>query len=117
LAGLLEGYEATTHWAYMNLLPTLGARPVRKRVVIDRDRVTGGGVTAGIDFGLTLAAQLSSEAAAKGIQLALEYDPEPPFRCGHPDVADPEVVAAVRSKVDESVRARQALIASIRSHG
>jgi cyclohexyl-isocyanide hydratase len=114
LAGLLEGYAAATHWAYMGLLPILGARPVRKRVVVDRNRVTGGGVTAGIDFGLTLAAQLSSEAAAKGIQLALEYDPEPPFRCGHPDVADPEVVAAVRSRVDESVRARQSLIASVR---
>jgi len=82
VAGLLEGYEATTHWAFMDLLPLFGATPVRRRVVVDRNRITGGGVTAGIDFGLRLAATLSSEAVAKGIQLGLEYDPEPPFRCG-----------------------------------
>jgi cyclohexyl-isocyanide hydratase len=105
-AGLLEGYDATTHWAFMDLLPMFGARPVRRRVVVDRNRVTGGGVTAGIDFGLTIAARLAGDAVAKGIQLGLEYDPEPPFRSGHPDVAEPEVVAAVRGRFDAVYRAR-----------
>jgi cyclohexyl-isocyanide hydratase len=113
LAGLLQGYEAATHWAFMDLLPMFGARPVRRRVVIDRNRVTGGGVTAGIDFGLRLAALLSSETAAKRIQLGLEYDPEPPFRSGHPDVAEPEIVASVRARFDESFRARAAQIARV----
>jgi cyclohexyl-isocyanide hydratase len=95
-AGLLDGYEATTHWAYLELLPLFGARPVRRRVVVDRNRVTAGGVTAGIDFALRLVADLAGETLAKTIQLALEYDPEPPFRSGHPDVADPELVARLR---------------------
>src|SRR5207253_882953 len=91
-AGLIQGYEAATHWAFMDLLPALGARPVERRVVVDRNRITGGGVTAGIDFGLTLAALLSNETVAKSIQLGLEYNPAPPFRCGHPDVAEPAIV-------------------------
>ena len=114
VAGLLEGYEAATHWAFMDLLPKVGAKPVRRRVVVDRNRITGGGVTAGIDFGLTLAAHLSAESTAKAIQLGLEYDPAPPFRCGHPDVADPEIVALVRQRNEESYRSRAARIASVR---
>ncbi len=108
-AGLLDGYEAATHWAYMHLLPAFGARPVRRRVVVDRNRVTGGGVTAGIDFGLRLAAELGGEAFAKAVQLGLEYDPEPPYR-GHPDTAEPEVVQAVRARFDALVSER-ALVA------
>jgi cyclohexyl-isocyanide hydratase len=115
LAGLLEGYEAATHWAFMDLLPLFGARPVRRRVVVDRNRVTGGGVTAGIDFGLHLAAILSSETDAKRIQLGLEYDPEPPFRCGHPDVADPDVVTTVRARFEETYRSRRGRIAGVMS--
>src|SRR5579859_321253 len=92
VAGLLAGYEATTHWAFMDLLPLFDARPIHRRVVIDRNRITGGGVTAGIDFGLRLAAELSSETLAKEIQLGLEYDPDPPFRSGHPDVAERAIV-------------------------
>jgi cyclohexyl-isocyanide hydratase len=113
VAGLLEGYEAATHWAFMDLLPAVGARPVRKRVVVDRNRITGGGVTAGIDFGLTLAALLSTEAVAKGIQLELEYDPDPPYRCGHPDVAEPPVVAEVRQRFADTYRARAAQIEAV----
>ena len=109
-AGLLDGYEATTHWAFMDLLPMFGARPVRKRVVSDRGRITGGGVTAGIDFGLTLAAELAGDRFAQAIQLGLEYDPAPPFRSGHPDVADPEVVSAVRGRFDELYLQRLAQI-------
>jgi cyclohexyl-isocyanide hydratase len=111
-AGLLEGYDAATHWAFMDLLPMFGAKPVRKRVVIDRNRMTGGGVTAGIDFGLRLAAELAGEVVAKSIQLGLEYDPEPPYRSGHPDVAEPEIVAAVRKRFDGMVRSRAAAAAA-----
>jgi len=111
-AGLLEGYQAATHWAFMQLLPMFGARPVRKRVVVDRNRITGGGVTAGIDFGLRLAAELAGEPVAKAIQLGLEYDPEPPFRCGHPDVAEPDVVTTVRGRFDAIFRTRMEQIAS-----
>jgi cyclohexyl-isocyanide hydratase len=102
-AGLLDGYDATTHWAYVELLPTFGARHVRGRVVVDRNRITGGGVTAGIDFGLRLCAELAGETAARLIQLGLEYDPAPPFDSGHPDVADPALVAEVRRRLAASV--------------
>lgn len=111
-AGLLEGYEATTHWAAMELLPMFGARPVRSRVVIDRNRVTGGGVTAGIDFGLRLVAALAGDSIAKQIQLGLEYDPAPPFACGHPDVAEPEIVTAVRARLDRLFETRRAQLAT-----
>jgi cyclohexyl-isocyanide hydratase len=98
-AGLLRGYDATTHWAFTQMLPHFGARPVRGRVVVDRNRITGGGVTAGIDFGLRLASILASESVARSIQLGLEYDPDPPFRSGHPDVADAALVAEVRARL------------------
>src|SRR5437763_10757718 len=78
-AGLLKGYKATCHWMSHDQLPALGAEPVKARVVIDRNRVTGGGVTAGIDFGLALAALLRGEHEAKRIQLQIEYNPAPPF--------------------------------------
>ena len=94
-AGLLEGYRATTHWAYHKFLERCGALPVRKRVVIDRNRVTAGGVTAGMDFALSLTAELCGEQLARGIQLGLEYDPEPPFDSGSPERATPELVQAV----------------------
>lgn len=98
-AGLLHGYRATTHWGFAELLANYGATVTPGRVVIDRDRVTGGGVTAGIDFALVLAAELAGADVAKAIQLGLEYNPEPPFRCGHPDVADPALVAVVRERL------------------
>jgi cyclohexyl-isocyanide hydratase len=91
----------------MDLLPLFHARPVRRRVVIDRNRITGGGVTAGIDFGLRLAAELSSETIAKEIQLGLEYDPDPPFRSGHPDVAEPAVVDTVRTRLHQLLDRRR----------
>jgi len=105
-AGLLDGYRATTHWAFIELLADYGAIPTRERVVEDRGRITGGGVTAGIDFGLVLAARLAGEHVAKAIQLGIEYDPAPPFRSGHPSVAEPEVVAAVRARLEARGRAR-----------
>ena len=96
-AGLLRGYRAATHWAYMDLLPNVGAIPVDERVVVDRNRVTAGGVTAGIDFGLRIATELVDERFARRVQLGLEYDPAPPFASGHPRTASVEDVAAVRT--------------------
>jgi len=112
-AGLLRGYEATTHWAYHEFLRPLGAIPVRQRVVVDRNRVTGGGVTAGIDFGLRLAAELSSEETARAIQLGLEYNPEPPFDSGSPESAGPELVARVRQRFSLTVEAFREIVAKI----
>ena len=94
-AGLLNGYRATTHWLSLDLLPRFGAIPVRERVVLDRNRVTGGGVTAGIDFGLRLAAELRGEKVAKEIQLLMEYDPAPPYDAGSPKAAGPALVESV----------------------
>ena len=103
-AGLLEGYRATTHWAYHDFLARCGAIPERKRVVVDRNRVTAGGVTAGLDFALRLAAEMGGEPLARGIQLGLEYDPEPPFDSGVPERAAPELVQSVRDRFAPSRR-------------
>ena len=96
-AGLLKGYQATTHWLFHDQLAQFGATPTKGRVVVDRNRITGGGVTAGIDFALTLAAELRSVEIAKRIQLGLEYDPAPPFNSGSPETADPEMVQIFRT--------------------
>jgi cyclohexyl-isocyanide hydratase len=96
-AGLLQGYKATSHWASREALTAFGAEPVEARVVVDRNRVTGGGVTAGIDFGLVLLAKLRGEEAAKLTQLAMEYDPAPPFQSGNPKTADPAIVQQAMS--------------------
>jgi cyclohexyl-isocyanide hydratase len=96
-AGLLRGYRAATHWAYMDVLPLVGATPVEERVVVDRNRITAGGVTAGIDFGLRILAEIAGVPFAQKAQLELEYDPAPPFDCGHPRRAAPEMVAAVKT--------------------
>ena len=90
-AGLLRGYKATSHWALRDVLSSLGAEPVAERVVRDRNRITAGGVTAGIDFGLTLAAELRSQSYAEMLQLAFEYDPQPPFHSGSLATAPPEI--------------------------
>lgn len=95
-AGLLDGYRAACHWMWRPYLAYFGARPVAQRIVRDRNRISGGGVTAGIDFGFALAAELAGEEAAKMIQLALEYDPQPPFASGTPEQAGPERVARMQ---------------------
>jgi cyclohexyl-isocyanide hydratase len=87
VAGLLKGRRATTHWAYTDLLPLVGATYEKARVVKDGNLITGGGVTAGIDFGLSVIAEIAGETTAKRVQLAIEYDPAPPFDSGHPDKA------------------------------
>jgi cyclohexyl-isocyanide hydratase len=95
-AGLLDGYKATTHWTAMGYLEPYGAIPTKTRVCVDRNRVTGGGVTAGIDFALTLVSLLVDRETAEMIQLRMEYNPAPPFTSGSPDSAPPEVIARLR---------------------
>ena len=95
-AGLMKGYRATTHWAVHDALSQFGAQPVKARVVTDRNRISGGGVTAGIDFGLTLLAQLRGPDVARMVQLMMEYDPQPPFDAGSPEKAGHVVVNAAR---------------------
>lgn len=101
-AGLLAGFEAATHWGFVELL---GAYPdvtvVDKRVCVDRNRITGGGVTAGIDFALTVIAEAASPFEAQALQLMFEYRPEPPFNAGSPDTAPSEIVAAIRARLAE----------------
>jgi cyclohexyl-isocyanide hydratase len=97
-AGLLKGYRATTHWSAMDFLSAFGAIPTKTRVCVDRNRLTGGGVTAGIDFALTLVSHLVDRRTAEAIQLRLEYNPAPPFNSGSPDTAPPEILAFMKDK-------------------
>ncbi len=97
-AGLLQGYRATTHWSAMDNLAPFGATPAKTRVCVDRNRVTGGGVTAGIDFALTLVSIMVDRQTAEAIQLRLEYNPAPPFNAGSPDTAPPEVLALMKER-------------------
>ncbi len=98
-AGLLQGYRATTHWTAMECLAPFGAIPTASRVCVDRNRITGGGVTAGIDFALTLVAELFDRATAEAVQLRLEYDPAPPFDAGSPATAPADVVARYEERI------------------
>jgi cyclohexyl-isocyanide hydratase len=98
-AGLLKGYRAATHWTAMDFLPAFGAVPTKTRVCVDRNRVTGGGVTAGIDFALTLVSIMVDRESAEAIQLRLEYNPAPPFNAGSPDTAPPEILALMRERI------------------
>jgi cyclohexyl-isocyanide hydratase len=109
-AGLLIGRRATTHWNSHDLLAKFGAIPTRGRVVRDGNLFTAGGVTAGIDFGLTVVAELVGETQAQVIQLGHEYAPEPPFPAGSPDTAPPEVLAAAKARVASIRKAREAII-------
>lgn len=97
-AGLLQGYEATCHWASHDLLPATGAIAVDKRVVVDRNRVTGAGMTSGIDCALKVIELAGGEDLAKGVQLFAEYDPQPPFDTGTPHKASPDLVQAMRTR-------------------
>ena len=112
-AGLLQGKRAACHWAWRELLPLFGAIPDEGRVVRDGNLITGGGVTAGIDFGLTLAAELADEATARAIQLHLEYAPAPPFEAGRPETAGPETLAAARERLSATRREREAIVARL----
>lgn len=111
-AGLLRGKKATTHWAWIDLLTPLGAIPTKGRVVRDGKFMTGGGVTAGIDFALTMVAELAGRDAAESIQLSIEYAPAPPFDAGSPDTARPELLAAVRTRMTAQRAQREARVAA-----
>lgn len=105
-AGLLKGYRATTHWTAVSLLADLGATHVDQRVVVDRNRVTCGGVTSGIDGALALVALLRGDQAAQEIQLYMEYSPAPPFESGSPGTAPPAVLESVRKRAEKMFIAR-----------
>ena len=107
-AGLLMGYRATCHWSSIDQLSLLGAHPVAERVVRDRNRVTGAGVTSGIDFALAVVAELAGAGVAQEIQLQLEYDPEPPFQAGSPRSAPAALVTATREKLAPFLERRRA---------
>jgi len=98
-AGLLKGYRATSHWSSIDQLALLGATPVDQRVVRDRNRITGAGVTSGIDFALNVVAELAGETTAREIQLQIEYDPEPPFDSGSPRSAAAPLLTSMRERL------------------
>jgi cyclohexyl-isocyanide hydratase len=112
-AGLLKGKRATCHWAALEHLKPLGAIPVSEKVVIDGNIVTGAGVTSGIDFALTLAAILESEAVAREIQLQIEYDPDPPFDSGSPKTAARETLDTVKGRLAKLNEERRAVAARV----
>ena len=109
-AGLLKGRRATTHWASHHFLQQFGATPVNERVVVDHNLVTTAGVTAGFDGALRLAALLRGEAVAQEIQLYIQYAPEPPFNCGDPSTAPPEILRSSRQKIQPVISQRQEII-------
>jgi cyclohexyl-isocyanide hydratase len=110
-AGLLKGRRATTHWMSHDLLAAFGATPVKERIVTDGNLITSGGVTAGLDLGLSAVAAIAGRDAAEQIQLGMEYDPHPPFDAGSPDRARPEVVAAARNAASARQAERNAQVA------
>lgn len=112
-AGLLDGRRAACHWAWRDLLALFGAIPDPGRVVRDGNILSGGGVTAGIDFAFALAADLAGPAAAQAIQLGLEYAPAPPFDAGRPETAPPGVLAAVRARMAAGLPARRDAVARV----
>jgi cyclohexyl-isocyanide hydratase len=112
-AGLLRGYRATTHWLSLDLLPLFGAEPVDERVVRDRNRITGGGVTAGIDFGLVVAAEVFGASVAQAIQLAIEYRPAPPFQSGSPGTAPADVLDTVTRASAPKLKRRRDIVERI----
>jgi transcriptional regulator GlxA family with amidase domain len=109
-AGLLRGKRAACHWAWRDLLPAFGAVPDPARVVRDGNILTGGGVTAGIDFALTLVAEIAGPDVAQAIQLGIEYAPAPPFEAGRPEIAPPEILARVREHYAAGMAPRQAAV-------
>ena len=112
-AGLLKGYKAACHWASRDQLAYFGAIPTAERIVFDRNRASGGGVTSGIDFGLALAAEIRGEAYAKFIQLSLEYDPDPPFSSGSPDKAEEKTLRQYHDMVNKFAPDRDQIVQKI----
>ena len=110
-AGLLRGKRAATHWGWRDLLVPFGATPDTARVVRDGNVITGGGVTAGIDFALSVVAELAGPEAAQAIQLRIEYAPAPPFEAGLPETAPPEILARVREGLVGMAERRRGAVA------
>ena len=106
-AGLLQGYKATTHWASLDQLALLGAEPVNERVVHDGNRITGAGVTSGIDFALEVVAEIFGTDIAQNIQLQMEYDPAPPFTCGSPRTASEQQLKRARELITPFIERRR----------
>lgn len=116
-AGLLRGYRATCHWMFLPLLEPLGAIPTPERVVIDRNRVTAAGVSAGIDCALHLVALLRGQEAAEAIQLQIEYDPRPPFDCGSASKAPKSLVQKLMDASKATIDARRAMVERVSKGG
>jgi cyclohexyl-isocyanide hydratase len=116
-AGLLQGYRAATHWAFRDILTTYGATVSTERVEIDRNRITGGGVTAGIDFALTIVGLICDENTAQFLELMLEYNPQPPFKTGSPELAGEELMQQVQVVGKELIAAAAAAAAARNSIG
>ncbi len=112
-AGLLKGYRSACHWASVDQLAYFGATPVRERIVEDRNRFSGGGVTSGIDFALALAARIRGEDFARFIQLSIEYDPHPPFDAGSPNKVSPEILERYYKLIEAAVPDRDAKVKAI----
>jgi transcriptional regulator GlxA family with amidase domain len=109
-AGLLRGRRAACHWAWRDLLSEFGVTPDAARVVRDGNIITGGGVTAGIDMALTVMAEVAGVDYAQAVQLSLEYAPEPPFDCGRPERARPEILSAVQQRLAAMADTRTAAV-------
>jgi len=112
-AGLLKGRRATTHWAYTDLLPMVGAVHEKARIVKDGNVITAGGVTSGIDFALSIAADIAGTAVAQSIQLSIEYDPAPPFDAGHPDRAPEAAKSRLTARYERSREAYRASLGRV----
>ena len=108
-AGLLKGRKAATHWSAIDVLPVFGVTASRERVCVDGNRITGGGITAGIDLGLTVVSELVDRRTAEAIQLRMEYNPAPPFHAGSPETAPAEVVAMLQDRMGPAKERRLAL--------
>jgi cyclohexyl-isocyanide hydratase len=102
-AGLLRGYRAAVHWGAREALTQFGAEPSSERVCIDRNRLTGGGITAGVDFGITVAGHWAGESVGRVIELIMEYAPQPPYGTGRPDLADAQTLAAARTAMQQAM--------------
>lgn len=102
-AGLLRGYRAAVHWGAREALTQFGAEPSSERVCMDRNRLTGGGITAGVDFGITVAGHWAGESTGRLIELIMEYAPQPPYGAGRPDLADPQTLAAARAAMQQAM--------------
>lgn len=102
-AGLLKGYRASVHWGARDVLSQFGAVPSDERVCVDRNRLTGGGITAGVDFGIAVAGQWAGETAGKVIELLMEYAPQPPYGCGRPELADENTLATARAAMEQAM--------------